>query len=202
MRLRIISGSVCLFVRPFVFQQFTSSWRVVFCFGELLSTITFFLDYFSTRRLKCHRNRVVMANIVKVKLLSNNARLPTKGTVGSIGWDLFSSKTQTILPWSRDMVPTDLAFEFPVGTYGQLMSRSGLCVRHAIDVCGGILDNDFRGHAQIIVFNASETPFVVDKGMRVAQLLIKTYQPYDMVICDELLPTTRGYGGFGSTGLD
>lgn len=90
----------------------------------------------------------------------------------------------------------------PVGNYGRIAPRSGLACKHMIDVGAGVIDSDYRGEVRILLFNFSEKDFEVQKGDRIAQLIIEKYSITTIREVTELGNTERGEGGFGSTGVD
>ena len=134
-----------------------------------------------------------------VKLLSEHARLPRRGTPESEGLDLFVTAEVVVPPKERVKVPTDLAMAIPTGLYGQLASRSSLKLKYWLDVAGGAIDNDYGDHIQIIIANEGTTEHWVLQGDKpVAQLLLNRYAACDVVQTDSLNETDRK-GGFGST---
>ena len=88
-----------------------------------------------------------------------------------------------------------------VGNYGRIAPRSGLAAKHMIDVGAGVIDSDYRGEVKVLLFNLGEKDFEVNKGDRVAQLIIEKYTITQMTEVKELDDTVRGAGGFGSTGV-
>jgi len=147
---------------------------------------------------------------VKVTRLSPAARLPVKASAGAAGYDLFASEA-AVVPASavRDgrveighaLVGTGLAISLPPGHVGRIGSRSGLSVRHNVEVGAGWIDPDYRGEVKIEMKNFSGQDFTVEAGMRVAQLFILPFASPDLEEADGLPPSARGAGGFGSTGL-
>jgi dUTP pyrophosphatase len=109
----------------------------------------------------------------------------------------------TLAPRARIAVPTGLAIALPPGSEAQVRPRSGLAARHGVTVLNapGTIDADYRGEIQVILINLGEAPFVVTRGMRIAQLVIAPVQRARLVEVDALDDTARGSGGFGSTGL-
>ena len=102
----------------------------------------------------------------------------------------------------KAMVPTDLAIAVPAGTYGRVAPRSGLAAKNFIDVGAGVVDADYRGNVNVILFNFGKTDFVVKRGDRIAQLILeKICNDAVLVECDTLDDTERNVGGFGSTGV-
>tara|TARA_B100000287_G_scaffold287272_1_gene270762 strand:+ start:464 stop:880 length:417 start_codon:yes stop_codon:yes gene_type:complete len=138
--------------------------------------------------------------MLKFKLLSEDATLPTRATIGSAGLDLYASEETSISSGSRRVVKTDLSLAVPMGTYARIAPRSGLAFKHGIDVCAGVVDSDYRGPLGVVLSNLSDKTFEIKKGDRIAQLIIEQIAILDPVEVDSLDSTTRGSGGFGSTG--
>jgi dUTP pyrophosphatase len=130
--------------------------------------------------------------------------LPAYATAGAAGCDLHAAVEAPleIPPGGRALVPTGIAIALPEGTEAQVRPRSGLALRHGVTCLNspGTIDADYRGEVGVILANLGEAPFVVARGMRIAQLVVA---PVARVAWDEVaeLPATlRGAGGFGSTG--
>lgn len=130
--------------------------------------------------------------------------LPQFATSGSVGADLCAGveKDVVIAPGERELIPTGFALAIPPGCEGQIRPRSGLALRHGITLpnAPGTIDADYRGEIQVILHNTSETPFVVRRGERIAQLVFARFETPEVCEVDELSETERGEGGFGSTG--
>ncbi len=143
---------------------------------------------------------------VAVKRLDhgNDLPLPKYETDGSAGMDIRAaiSSDMSILPGQTVRVPTGLAIAIPFGFEGQIRPRSGLAGRSSIIVPNspGTIDSDYRGEVQILLTNLGQEPFVVEHGMRIAQLVIAPVARAEWVEIDELPTTDRGDGGFGHTG--
>lgn len=105
-------------------------------------------------------------------------------------------------PGAVALVPTGLTIELPTGTEGQVRPRSGLAAKHGITVLNspGTIDSDYRGEVKVILINHSKTPFAIERGERIAQLVVARYESVEFVPASELTDTSRGSGGFGSTG--
>ena len=105
-------------------------------------------------------------------------------------------------PGTRALVPTGLAIALPPGYEAQVRPRSGLAARHGVTVLNspGTIDADYRGEVKVILINHGDTPFVIERGMRIAQMVVATVTRADMIAADNLDETERGAGGFGSTG--
>jgi dUTP pyrophosphatase len=109
----------------------------------------------------------------------------------------------TIAPGRRAIVPTGLVLVLPAGTEGQVRPRSGIASRHGVTVLNapGTIDADYRGEVQVILVNHGSDPFVVTRGMRIAQLVVAKCERANIVETAEVIQSARGTGGFGSTGL-
>jgi dUTP pyrophosphatase len=107
-----------------------------------------------------------------------------------------------IAPGSRAMIPTGITIALPPGSEGQVRPRSGLAAKHGITVLNspGTIDADYRGEIQVILVNLGSEPFVVERGMRIAQLVIARVQQAKLIESVSLEPTKRASGGMGSTG--
>jgi len=105
-------------------------------------------------------------------------------------------------PGTRALVPTGLAIALPAGYEAQVRPRSGLAARHGVTVLNspGTIDADYRGEVKVILINHGDTPFVIERGMRIAQMVIAPVTRADMIAAESLDETERGTGGFGSTG--
>ena len=141
---------------------------------------------------------------VKVVNKSNNA-LPAYETKNSAGMDLrayLPDGSVTLQPMQRALIPTGLYIEIPEGYEGQVRPRSGLAFKHGITVLNtpGTIDADYRGELKQILINLSDTPFVINNGDRIAQIVFARCEQAEMVEVEELSETERGAGGFGHTG--
>ena len=110
----------------------------------------------------------------------------------------------TLTPGARAFVPTGIAMALPAGTEAQVRPRSGLAARHGVTVLNapGTIDADFRGEIQVILINLGSEPFTVTRGMRIAQLVVAPVSRAQLVEVATLDETSRGSGGFGSTGTE
>jgi len=108
----------------------------------------------------------------------------------------------TIAPGGRAMIPTGIALALPRGHEGQIRPRSGLAARHGVTVLNtpGTIDADYRGEVQVILINHGAEPFIVERGMRIAQLVVARVERATLVEVDSLDATERASGGIGSTG--
>jgi len=138
---------------------------------------------------------------LRVKRLVPEARLPERATDGAAGYDLFALEDTTIL--GRAVVRTGIAVVIPAGYYGRVAPRSGLAVKHRIDVCAGVIDSDYRGEIGVVLSQGNGwTPsYTVKAGDRIAQLILEKIATPPVEEVGDLDETARGSGGFGSTGV-
>ena len=141
-----------------------------------------------------------MNEILRFKKLSENATTPVRSSPHSAGLDLFSAESKIIGPCDRARIRTDIAIKLPPGTYGRIAPRSGLAANHFIGIGGGVIDPDFVGGIECILFNHQNSPFQVTKGMRISQLIIEKISYPELLEVDVLEETERGVNGFGSSG--
>jgi dUTP pyrophosphatase len=131
--------------------------------------------------------------------------LPNYETIASVGMDLRANLTEsiTLQPLERTIVKTGLFIELPIGYEAQVRPRSGLAAKNGITVLNapGTVDADYRGEIGVILVNLSKDPFVIENGERIAQLIIAKHERADWIEVQELTETSRGEGGFGSTGV-
>ena len=142
-----------------------------------------------------------MKNIMQIKRISPDARIPSRGSAKSAGYDLHAIEDVVIAGNSRALIKTGLQIAVPPGYYGRVAPRSGLALKHFIDVGAGVIDEDYRGELGVVLFNFSSDAFSITKGDRIAQLVIEQIGHPDIVEVDNFdTETQRGDGGFGSTG--
>ncbi len=141
---------------------------------------------------------------VLIKKLNPSVKLPTYKTKGASGMDLmaFIEKSITLKPGKSCIVPTGLSLAFPEEYEIQIRPRSGLAAKNNISVLNtpGTIDSDYRGEIQIILFNHSTKNFVINNNDRVAQMILTPIIKMELEETNELPKSTRGDGGFGSTG--
>lgn len=128
------------------------------------------------------------------------AKLPVRGSAQAAGYDLFACEDAVIPKGGRAVVQTGIHVALPEGHYGRVAPRSGLAVKHGIDVGAGVVDSDYRGLLGVVLFNFGSDDFQFHAGDRIAQLVIEKISTPDVEEVDSLDDTTRGSGGFGSTG--
>lgn len=130
--------------------------------------------------------------------------LPSYATALSAGLDLLAAVTEPVIlaPGQRQLIPTGIAIALPAGFEAQIRPRSGLALKNGISLVNspGTIDADYRGEIGVIVINHSDQPFTVERGTRIAQMVIARHERATWVEVDNLDETARGSGGFGSTG--
>ncbi len=141
---------------------------------------------------------------MQIPLLKLDVELPTPSHFhpGDGGTDLYARVDTVLEPGQRRMVPTGMAVAIPVGYAGLVVPRSGIAIRHGIGVVNGpgLVDSGFRGEVQVILVNHGDEPFKIKRADRIAQLVVVPVAVQEFVEVDELPPSGRGVGGFGSTG--
>ena len=138
-----------------------------------------------------------------IRRLHDDAVIPERAYAGDAGLDLAACERRELGPGERALVGTGLAVAIPEGYAGFVQPRSGLAARHGISVVNspGLVDSGYRGEVRVVLLNtdASE-PFVVEPGMRIAQLVVLAVPPMELREVEQLPPSDRGEGGFGSSG--
>ena len=145
---------------------------------------------------------------VKVKLMplehAVGLQLPTYATEQSAGMDLSAALEEALElgPGDRALIPTGLSIALPPGYEAQIRPRSGLAVKHGITVLNspGTIDADYRGEIKVILINHGQEPFTIERGMRIAQMVVERYETVGWELVETLEESERGQGGFGSTG--
>lgn len=161
-----------------------------------------------------------------VSKIHPEAVIPSRGSSGAVGYDLYSVSDAVILPQERLMIPTGITLKIPPGYYGRIAPRSGYSYKHGIDVLAGVIDPDYQGEISVILLNTSkDIPFDVSKGQRIAQLVLEKCSVPPVIVVDDgvmdkihkdndfreytfkmentnegVAHKKRGKGGFGSTG--
>lgn len=139
---------------------------------------------------------------LKVKRLSETAKLPTKATDGSAGWDLYADQSGRIYPTEREMVSVGISTEIPKGYFAYIRPRSGLATKQGINISSScVIDSDYRGPWIVCLINLdAKRAFSYQAGERIAQALILPVPEVEVTEVDSLSETERGEGGFGSSG--
>jgi dUTP pyrophosphatase len=134
---------------------------------------------------------------------ARNLPLPSYATEGAAGLDLLAAIENDVelAPGARGAIPCGVALALPEGYEAQVRPRSGLALHHGITVLNtpGTIDSDYRGEVKAILINLSDRPYRISRGTKIAQLVIASYVRAEIVDVDELPPSARGSGGFGST---
>ena len=144
--------------------------------------------------------------MIPIKIINKSEHeLPSYQTTASAGMDLRANNEDPIMlkPLERAIIPTGIYIELPVGYEAQIRPRSGLAAKKGISLVNspGTIDADYRGEIGVILVNLSNEPFTVEKGERIAQMVIAKHEQAQWVLVDELGESERGAGGFGSTGV-
>ena len=137
-----------------------------------------------------------------IRRLRPDATLPARAYAGDAGFDLAACERVELAPGERAAVPTGLAVAIPEGYAGFVQPRSGLAARNGLTIVNtpGLVDSGYRGELQVILLNTDrERPFVVEPGMRIAQLVVLPAPEIELVELDELPASERGGRGFGSS---
>lgn len=141
---------------------------------------------------------------IRVKKLNERAILPTYGSAEAAGADLYAclDEAVTIGPGETAWIPTGIALEVPLNCAGLVYARSSLGAKRGLAPANkvGVVDSDYRGEIKVVLFNHGKQPQTVAHGERIAQFLITPVLTPAYIECDELSDTSRGTGGFGSTG--
>jgi dUTP pyrophosphatase len=137
---------------------------------------------------------------LKVKRIHPEAKLPVYGHPGDAGLDLFSVADHDLAPGDVFAVPTGIQIAVPAGYVGLVWDKSGISLK-GVHRLAGVIDAGYRGEVQVVLINLGGGLFALRKGMKVAQLLVQPVLTVEVVESDSLDDTSRGQGGFGSTGL-
>lgn len=141
--------------------------------------------------------------ILKVKKLMPDAIVPHYAHPGDAGMDLFANERLELAPGATGLVKTGIAIELPGGTEAQVRPRSGLALRHGITVLNspGTIDEGYRGEVAVILINHGRESLTIEKGSKIAQMVVQPVLRLEVEETDTLSDTRRGQGGFGSTGM-
>lgn len=139
--------------------------------------------------------------MIEVKRIGDHALpLPSRATEGAAGHDLMAADGVTVYPGQRVVIPTGFAWSIPPAWVGMIRPRSGLAVKHGLDVLAGVVDSDYRGEVKVVLINHGDRAVEFHQGDRIAQMVIQPVVALDTCEVSELGETDRGGGGFGSTG--
>ncbi len=142
---------------------------------------------------------------LKVKIINRSGnKLPAYATEGSSGMDIRAdiAAPVSLQPLERNLIPTGLFIELPLGYEAQVRPRSGLAIKQGITCLNspGTVDSDYRGELKVILINLSNEPQIINNGDRIAQLVFQKVEKAGLIQVDEINETKRGDGGFGHTG--
>jgi dUTP pyrophosphatase len=147
----------------------------------------------------------VVVHIKRVRLQADPLPLPRYMTAAAAGLDLMADVVEPVelAPGARALIPTGLAIELPAGFEAQVRPRSGLALRHGITLLNspGTIDADYRGEIKVLLVNLGDTPYVVRRGERIAQMIVAPVVQAVLREVDDLNDSHRGPGGFGHTGV-
>ena len=141
---------------------------------------------------------------INIKLLNENAKVPTRGSEYAAGYDLYAATDYDIeiAPHNTVKIGTGISVELPNGTFGAIFARSGLATKKGLRPanCVGVCDSDYRGEYIVPMHNDTDEVMTIASGERIAQLILMPYIPMTFKEVEDLSETDRGSGGFGSTG--
>lgn len=145
--------------------------------------------------------------MTKIRIINRGSQqLPAYATPQSAGMDLRANIEDpiTLRPLERRIVPTGLYIALPEGYEAQVRPRSGLALKHGITVLNspGTIDSDYRGEIGVLLINLSDTPFVINAGERIAQMVVARHEQAELIEVEELDDTERGAGGYGHSGVE
>ena len=143
---------------------------------------------------------------IKIKLIRDTSKLPTYGSEHAAGADIYADIDEDIevMPHQTVMIPSGFALEIPTGFAGFVYPRSGMASKRGLASANkvGVIDSDYRGEVIVALHNHSDKPATISPGERIAQLIIAPVYTPGFELTDDLSDTTRGSGGFGSTGYN
>ena len=140
---------------------------------------------------------------VPVQRLDGELPLPAYAREDDAGLDLHAAEAVMLPPRARALVPTGIALAIPPGFAGLVLPRSGLALRHGVTLLNapGLIDAGYRGEIKVLLVNLGDVAVALERGDRIAQLIVQRVERIALTAVDRLTPTSRGAGGFGSTGL-
>jgi dUTP pyrophosphatase len=137
---------------------------------------------------------------LKVKRIVPQAKLPSYGHPGDAGMDLYAAVDYTLAPGAVYAVPTGIKMAIPQGFVGLVWDKSGISLK-SVHRLAGVVDAGYRGEVQVVLINLGPAAFEIKTGMKIAQMLIQPVSAAEVIEAEDLDDTSRGEGGFGSTGL-
>ena len=141
---------------------------------------------------------------VKIKKLAEEAKVPKVEHHGDAGFDLYANENTALKPGERKLISTGIAMSFEKGYEAQVRPKSGLAIKHGLSLVNtpGTIDSGYRGEVKVILINHGEEEYLVEKGKKIAQVVFNKIEEPEIEEVEDLDETTRGEGGFGSTGLE
>lgn len=137
---------------------------------------------------------------LKIKKIHPDAKLPKYATEGDAGMDLFATEEKILGPGDFWAVPVGFALEIPKGYAGLIWDKSGLSINHGLKILGGVIDSGYRGEVKVGIINLSNSEYKIEKGHKVAQMIVQKIEHVEIIEVENLSETKRGEEGFGSTG--
>lgn len=137
---------------------------------------------------------------IPIKKLHPEAQIPTKANSSDAGFDLYALESMVLPRQYHKLVKTGIAIAIPEGCVGLIWPRSGLSYKHGLDVLAGVIDAGYRGEVGVILYNTQYGDYRIDRGDRIAQLVIQKVENFSMIEVSELETSERNKGGFGSSG--
>ncbi len=137
---------------------------------------------------------------LKIKPLFADAKIPSYAKPGDAGLDVFAYETVTIAPGERKAVSTGISSEFPAGYVALVWDRSSVATKKGLTKLSGVIDSGYRGEWKIVLLNVGQEMAQIEKGEKIAQVILTPYLSPTVTVVDELAGSERGTGGFGSTG--
>ena len=137
---------------------------------------------------------------LKVKKLNKDAKIPTHGHPGDAGVDFYAAETVTFAPGAQERVHTGVAIEISEGHVGLIWDKSSISFNLGLKVFGGVIDAGYRGEIIMCLWNASNKEVKIEKGHKIAQMVIQKFEHCDIIEVEDLSETVRGEGREGSTG--
>lgn len=137
---------------------------------------------------------------LNVKRLVPDAKLPSRAQHDDAGLDLFAAEEYVLASGQREMIKTGIAIAIPSGYVGLIWDKSGIAAKTGVKTMGGVVDAQYRGEVMVIATNLGTEPYVIEKGSKIAQLLVQKAEFPEICETEELDDTLRGKDGFGSTG--
>ncbi len=141
-----------------------------------------------------------MSLIIKIKRLNKKVSLPSYAYYGDAAFDLYTAEEIVFEPGKQMMVSTGVAMEIPDRYMGLIWDKSGLAIKHGLKVLGGVIDSGYRGEVMVGMINLTNEIYTIEKGHKVAQMIIQKTEMVEIEEVEELSDAQRGDKGFGSSG--